>query len=445
MLFWLLLAHLLSAALALPALPACGTAWTPSQSYSAGSIVAYAGSSYNATHFEAAGADPKVNKDGGWLLVGACDPSLPNGSNHTTLAQARAFAAALAATPALQLLKNQVRTNPNVSLIAPGHPNNPANVQRVEAIVTPSKWNVTYFSMADPAYTYNNFLKSVGFFAGFCDTYPGRDSDAICKRLLSTMFAHFAQETGGHSKLVQIPAWQQGLAYLRELTCTENNTVAGCFYNNDCSNAAFNKAFPCGVGPNNGHLAYFGRGAHQLSYSFNYGPFSEVIFGNATVLLDNPSWVADTWLNLASAIFFFLYPQPPKPSMLGVMDGTWVPNAADIAAGRSNDFATTIQIINGECAGATLSPAAANRISYYKSFAADMGLDTSAERFECTGMKAFDSSSSAEVKMYWVGSYLTEGECQLVAYQTNFNALMDGEGFQQYVDCVWFTFNVTLV
>ncbi|KAJ3067774.1 hypothetical protein HDU98_009035 [Podochytrium sp. JEL0797] len=433
-------------------LPACFIGWSSTVAYTVNSQVSVSNINYQAKWYEGVGASPVTNADGGWASQGPCNPGLPVPPNPsgpapvaTTLAQAQAYAASLSTDPILQMLKTQVRTNFNIDSISPGNPSNPDNVKRVESIVTPFKWNVTYFSMADPVYTYTNFLKSVGFFAGFCDTYAGRDSDTICKRLLSTMFAHFAQETGAHSRLVPIAEWQQSLVYVRELTCTETNSSPGCNYNNDCTNPAFNTVFPCAPGPYNGFLQYFGRGAHQLSYSFNYGPFSEVIYGNPTVLLNTPSLVADTWLNLASAIFFFLYPQPPKPSMLGVMDGTWVPNAADIAAGRSNDFPSTIQIINGECAGSSLSSAASNRISYYKSFAADMGLDTSKENFNCANMPAFDTSSSAaKTNMYWVGSYLTAGQCQLVPYQTNFNALMDGPTYKQYALCVNKTFNVTL-
>ena len=68
---------------------------------------------------------------------------------------------------------------------------------------------------------------------------------------------------------------------------------------------------------------YYGRGAKQLSYNFNYGPFSDAMFGTVTRLLENPDLVASTWLNLASATWFYAYPQPPKPSMLHVIDGTW--------------------------------------------------------------------------------------------------------------------------
>ncbi|KAI8622247.1 hypothetical protein BC830DRAFT_818710 [Chytriomyces sp. MP71] len=430
---------------------ACGSVWSASQNYPVGTTVSIDKINYITKWYQNAGSNPTSNTDGGWSTVGACDPTLPIPSGPggkppvaTNLAGARAYAASLSQDPTLLLLKNQVRTNPNIDGIHPGNSANPDNVKRVERIVTPTKWNVTYFSQADPAYTYTNFLKSVGFFTGFCDTYPGKNSDGICKRLLATMFAHFAQETGAHSKLLPIPEWQQSLVYLREMSCTENDTISGCYYNNDCGNPAFNKVFPCGKGPNNGYLAYFGRGAHQLSYSFNYGPFSQVIYNDPTVLLNNPALVADTWLNIASAIFFFIYPQPPKPSMLGVIDGSWIPNASDAAAGRTNDFPSTIQIINGECAGSSLSNAASNRISFYQSFAADMGLDTSKEAFKCSGMGAFDTSSAGVYPMYWTASYLNQNECQLVSYQTNFNALMDGPNYDQYVKCVQFSFNSTL-
>ncbi|KAI9341137.1 lysozyme-like domain-containing protein [Obelidium mucronatum] len=403
-------------------LPGCYAPWAANQAYNSNSKVSLNNINYVNKWYENAGASPATNADGGWTKEGACDPTkpVPTGTGGGG-GGAQAYAASLSQDPGLLLLKSQARTNPNVNGITPGNPSNPSNVKRVERIVTPSKWSTTYFSMADPVYTYTNFLKAVGFFAGFCDDYPGKDSDAICKRLLATMFAHFAQETG--SSRQEAFHWMNG------------------------SNLGlpFNKIFPCGAGPNNGYKAYFGRGAHQLSYSFNYGPFSQVMFnGDPTVLLNNPEQVADTWLNLASAIFFFIYPQPPKPSMLGVMDGTWVANAADKAAGRTNDFISTIQIINGECAGSSTSNAAANRISFYKSFAADMGLNVSNENFVCAGMPAFDSSSSGSYKMYWTGSYLRQGECQLVNYQTNFNALMDGSSYAQYVKCVESTFNIKL-
>ena len=50
--------------------------------------------------------------------------------------------------------------------------------------------------------------------------------------------------------------------------------------------------------------------------------------------MDNPDLVSDTWLNFASAIWFYLNPQPPKPSMLAITDQTWKPNNHDLNQNR---------------------------------------------------------------------------------------------------------------
>ena len=79
-----------------------------------------------------------------------------------------------------------------------GRASNPDNVKRVEGIVKASDWEYL-FPLRAQSYTYSNFLKAVGKFPALCKTYnDGRDSDAICRKELATMFAHFAQETGGH-------------------------------------------------------------------------------------------------------------------------------------------------------------------------------------------------------------------------------------------------------
>ncbi len=59
-------------------------------------------------------------------------------------------------------------------------------------------------------------------------------------------------------------------------------------------------------------------------------------------------------MNMASDVFFFVYRQPPKPSMLHVIDGTGQPNDRDKANGLVSGFGVTIHIINGgvECGGA---------------------------------------------------------------------------------------------
>jgi len=196
---------------------------------------------------------------------------------------------------------------------------------------------------------------------------------------------------------------------------------------------------------------YYGRGAKQLSYNYNYGPFSDAMYGTVRTLLDKPELVSDTWLNLASAVFFFVYPQPPKPSMLHVIDGTWQPNAADTQAGISAGFGATISIINGgiECGQGTDKPQALNRISYYRSMAAYFNVPIAAsEALSCAKMAPFSANGGGAQLLAWDQDWSydptrADGKsyaCKLVSYQTPYTALKQGD----YVRCVEHFFNVTL-
>lgn len=429
---------------------ACKTAWATGSSYAGGSVVSYLSHNYSAKWWVNAGEEP--GKSATWADSGVCDasqlpptPPVPGGDGGVpTLAQALTREADLTNNDFFRKVKASVRTASNtvVDAVAPGKSDNPLNVKRVEALIPEQKFQY-YFSVRHPSYTYQRFLQAIAKFPGICDDYTdGRNADQICRRSLSTMFAHFAQETGGHS-LTQygIEEWRQALVHVREMGCTETGT--GCGYNTECTDPVFNGVWTCGKNADGSFKKYFGRGAKQLSYNYNYGPFSQVMFsGDQTRLLNDPDQVAESWLNMASATFFFVYPQPPKPSMLHVIDGTWVPNAQDKARGLGNDFPTTIQIINAECQDATLKPAAKNRIDYYTEFARDLGWDIKKESMNCTNMQRFEKGSSAAYPIFWEKTWSAgqDNQCQLVDYQTPYNALIEGN----YVKCVEKNWNVKL-
>ena len=94
----------------------------------------------------------------------------------------------------------------------------------------------------------------------------------------------------------------------------------------------------------------------QLSWNYNYGMFSN-IFGSSTYdgklrLLKDPDMVArEGNVAMAAALWFFMTPQDPKPSMHDVMIGNYKPNAIDSSKNFKASFATTINILNGglEC------------------------------------------------------------------------------------------------
>jgi GH18 family chitinase/chitodextrinase len=443
--------------------------WSESTVYTGGEVVVYNGVKYKASWWTQ-GNIPGAEQWGPWKVVDDSEAVTPvveeeevveieeevviednDASVQSVISKESLSAkeAELTNTPAMKLVKDSIATlsNEEFEKIKPYRYDNPSNVKRVEAIVTEQDWEYL-FPMRSPEYTYNNFLKAVGKFPAFCGDYSdGRDAEEICKVSLSTMFAHFTQETGGHTPNISTPEYRQGLVHVREMGWSEDMKGG---YNSECSPDTWQgQTWECGVDADGDYKSYFGRGAKQLSYNYNYGPFSEAMTGDVRTLLDNPELVADTWYNLASAVFFFVYPQPPKPSMLHVIDGTWVPNEFDISNGLTNGFGVTTNIINGgvECGGSVEVAQSLNRIDYYKNFAQYLDVNVPQDEvLGCANMKQFASEGSAALPIYWEEDWswspATEDgrsyACKLVNYQTPYSAFKEGD----YINCVEDKFDV---
>ena len=118
-------------------------------------------------------------------------------------------------------------------------------------------------------------------------------------------------------------------------------------------------------------------------------------------------------------------------------------------------FGATIMIINGgiECGHGYEKPQATNRQKYYKEFAKylKVGLirlkrlqcfqvNIEGEELSCAHMKSFNKEGAGSLYIYWDREWTKEYECQLVKYQTPFNALKPGD----YVRCVEDQFKVKL-
>ena len=280
--------------------------------------------------------------------------------------------------------------NQSVEAISPLAVTNPQNVKNVEVIFPEDTFN-NFFPNRNSAYTYTNLLKAIG-------KYPAICSDAsLCPKTLANMFAHFELET-----------W--GLHYLEEV-----NKSPYC----DDDAPWVRETYPCVPGQ-----MYFGRGAKQLTWNYNYGAFSNAMFGDSMLLLNNPDLVATTWLNFAASIWFYVTPQPPKPSMLQVLDGSWKPNSHDLSLNLIPGFGVTTMIINGaqECGG--WNQWAANRAKYYEDYANRLGVDISGEKLLCNDMQQFSESGSAGgLALYWA----PESNCNLVTWQTAYSALIEGD------------------
>lgn len=433
--------------------------WQMGSVYIEGDVVSHAGERWRA-HWWTQDEEPGSTGDWGvWRLAGVetgCSGGVdlepepepePGGGAIVALSDLLATEAALTDTPQMSAVKQAIATRDNavVEAIQSGLATNPANVRRVERIVSESDWN-HLFPRRAPEYTYRHFLQAIGKFPAFCGDYDdGRDAEVVCRKALATLFAHFTQETGGHTDAWPEPQWPQGLVYLRELGWSEDMPNGYGL----CDTGTWQgQSWPCSAFPE-GHAnagqfkSYFGRGAKQLSYNYNYGPFSQAMFGDVSVLLEQPNLVADTWLNLASAVFFYVYPQPPKPSMLHALDGTWQPNQHDLNNGLEPGFGVTTQIINGgiECGGSSEHAQSQNRIDYYQQFANYLGVPVPADEvLGCADMQRFETQGAGALDIYWEQDWSQANACKLVNYQTPFSAFITGD----YAACIDHFFDVEI-
>jgi hypothetical protein len=209
------------------------------------------------------------------------------------------------------------------------------NVIRASSILTRDLWN-SFFPWALPIYSYDSFLQAIAKYPKFCGEAAAFDSDMenACKLELSTILAHIKHES-------------TNLEFVEEIACT-----TGYVPGNDCSYAEASTLYP----PVSGQ-EYYGRGAFQLSWNYNYAQFATIAFdgelNDKYTLLNDPSQVAsDGRLAFLSAIWFYIYPQAPKPSMHDVILGYYTPSDHGLEQNLcTNCFGTTINIINGglEC------------------------------------------------------------------------------------------------
>ncbi|GKV45156.1 hypothetical protein SLEP1_g52266 [Rubroshorea leprosula] len=104
-----------------------------------------------------------------------------------------------------------------------------------------------------------------------------------------------------------------------------------------------------------------------LVFNYNYGPAGRDLNYN---LLNDPDAVeTDATMSFKTALWFWMTPQPPKPSSHHVITEKWTPSATDIAAGRVPGYGVITNIINGgiEC-GKGPNAQVADRIGFYKRY-----------------------------------------------------------------------------
>ena len=219
-------------------------------------------------------------------------------------------------------------------------------------------------------YSFNSFVKAARYFPEFLS-----GNETSQKRELAAFLANIAQETSGGWDEAPGGYFKWGLYFLKETSATKNDYA-------DYTK----KNYPPVKGK-----SYYGRGPKQLSWNYNYGQFSEAWFGTKDSLLQHPEWVEqNAVLAFASAIWFWMTPQYPKPSCHEIMTGKWKPNDMDIQKGRKPGFGATVNVINGgvECGSGKDMDKTVYRYRYYKYFCKYFKV-TPGENIECSNQTPF--------------------------------------------------------
>ncbi len=199
------------------------------------------------------------------------------------------------------------------------------------------------------------------------------------KHELAAFLANIAHETGGGAKISPKGQLAWGLFWNEEISYINTTTV---------NYVAENDNFPAAAGK-----SYHGRGPIQLSWNYNYGLISGIIYGSKDILLNEPELIVqDGKLGFMTAILFWMTPQPPKPSAHDVMVGNWMPSESDIKKGLTPPgFGITIMIINGnlEYNLDESDRRVRRRIGFYKKIASRMNISIDGEKLDTIGMSPF--------------------------------------------------------
>jgi chitinase len=213
------------------------------------------------------------------------------------------------------------------------------------------------FPNRNSLYAYDSLIKAIEKYPQFCNEGPPEQR----KREAAAFLANIAHETTGGWDTAPGGRYAWGLYYTEELGADKFPPSQYC--------DPTNTTYPCVPGQR-----YHGRGPIQLSWNYNYGAVGQAL---GVDLLSNPDLVkSDGVIAFLTALWFWMTPQPPKPSLHAVMSGDWTPSSGDVNAGRVPGFGMTVNIINGglECSQPT-TPQVTDRVGFYERFTQMLGVD----------------------------------------------------------------------
>lgn len=251
-------------------------------------------------------------------------------------------------------------------------------ISRVFRLDKETKTETLVYQNADFNASSNNTVPIISQTVDF-GSFIKEGSDLQRKHELAAFLANISHETGGDMPGSSEGSLAMGLYWNEEVSYINTTTV---------NYVEANDNFPPAAGK-----SYHGRGPIQLSWNYNYGLISGIIYGTKDKLLQQPELIVnDGKLGFMTAILFWMTPQPPKPSAHDVMVGNWTPSESDMAKGLIQPgFGITIMIINGNLEG-NLDESdrrVGRRVGFYRKITSQMGISIEGEKVNTVGMSPF--------------------------------------------------------
>ena len=206
--------------------------------------------------------------------------------------------------------------------------------------------------------------------------FAGEGSTEDRLRELSAFLANTSHETTGgwlgYELSNTVTRYNYGYYYQQEVYCAPGGDYAGdynnCGYCTDSGTYGYICASLSSSGADSTDF-FYGRGPIQISHNYNYGAFSEYYYGSGDHrLIDDPGLVLEnSEIAFASALWFWMTEQSPKPSNHDVMVGNYSPSTSDTSKNRYPGLGMTINVINGgyECGVKFSESKNKNRIGHY--------------------------------------------------------------------------------
>ena len=294
------------------------------------------------------------------------------------------------------------------------------------------------FPNHDHLYTYESFVVAAGLYPKFCgesDPSLALSETEACKRELATLFAHIIYESNGGTP-DHHEYFRQGLKHVKDHHCGKYPKYPPFDGPPECD--FYSHGWTAKTWTPIEHAQYYARGPLMLKWNYNYGRFADAVYPgyprDKMNIMMHPDNLEVGLLGFLSALWIYMTPRSPMPSMHEIATGFYKPNEHDELSKIFPAFGATTNVFNGnqECnvEYGTESDASYHRAQIYLDLLNFFNLHPE-YHLGCSKMGPFPEEGAASHAQYFTKG-VKQGACDLVDFPTAYSLYNRGD----YKRCV---------